>query len=223
MTETNELAKELVPPAIRIISIESQLGMMLGMAGETEEALAFMDSIVDQLQPPLSDYMNFSYTGIYKMADIRGEFRVTAEKTMAIESQFPPPFLPFVEMERAKIATWDGDNAATVRHVDRAFELLGQSHLAVALTDLSSSNMFIDAAELYVDAGAPAKAREWLEGILKVYPASAYAKLVLAKALLTNGDAARAKTELEEAVSIWSEADPTFFLLIEAQELLGAL
>ena len=223
LTETNELAKDLVPPAIRIISIESQLGMLLGMAGETEEALAFMDGIVDQLQPPMSDYMNFSYTSIYQMADMREEFRMIAEKTMAIESQLPQPFLPFVEMERAKIATWDGDDAAAVKHVDRAFELLGQSHLAVALNDLGSSGMFIKAAELYVDAGASAKARERLEGILKVYPASAHAKLVLAKALLAEGDAARAKTELEEAVSIWSEADRTFVLLVEAQELLSDL
>ncbi len=223
LTATNELAKDLVPPAIRILSIESQLGMLLSMAGETEEALAFMDGIVDQLQPPMTDYMNFSYTGIYKMADMREAFRATAEKTMAIESQLPAPFLPFVEMERAKIATWDGDNAAAVRHVDRALELLGQSHLAVALTDLSSSSMFVNAAELYVGAGASAKARERLEGILKVYPASAHARLVLAKALLAEGDAARAKTELEEAVSIWSGADRTFVLLGEAQELLSDL
>ena len=223
LTATNELAKDLVPPAIRILSIESQLGMLLSMAGETEEALAFMDGIVDQLQPPMTDYMNFSYTGIYKMADMREAFRATAEKTMAIESQLPAPFLPFVEMERAKIATWDGDNAAAIRHVDRALELLGQSHLAVALTDLSSSSMFINAAELYVDAGASAKARERLEGILKVYPASAHARLVLAKALLAEGDAARAKTELEEAVSIWSGADRTFVLLGEARELLSDL
>ncbi len=223
LTEINELAKELIPPALRIISIESQLGMMLAMAGETEEALAFTDGIVAQLQPPMSNYMNFSYTGIYKLADRREEFRAVAETTIAIESQLPPPFLPFVEMERAKIAIWDGDNAAAVGHVDRAFELLGQSHLAVAMTDLSSSNMFIGAAELYVDAGAPAKARTELEGILKVYPASAYAKLVLAKALLAEGDASGAKTELEEAVSIWAGADPSFVYLVEAEALLADL
>ena len=223
LTETVELAKDLVPPAIRILSIDSQRAMMLSMAGETEEALAFMDGITDQLQPPLSDYMSLSYTGIYKMADMREEFRANAEKTMAIESQLPPPLLPFLEMERASIATWDGDTAAAVRHADRAFELFGQSRLAIALTDLSSSNLFISVAELYVDAGAPAKARERLEQILRVYPASAYAKLVLAEALLAEGDAARAKTELEAAVSIWSEADPSFVHLVEAQELLRGL
>lgn len=49
LTEANELAKGLVPPALRITSIESQIGMMLGLAGETEEAIASMDAIVDQL------------------------------------------------------------------------------------------------------------------------------------------------------------------------------
>ena len=91
------------------------------------------------------------------------------------------------------------------------------------MTNLSSSDMFVAAAELYVDAGAAAKAREQLEGILKVYPASGYGKLVLAKALLAEGDAARAKAELEEAVSIWSEADRTFVHLVTARELLGDL
>jgi len=223
LTETNELAKDLVPPAIRIIRIESQLGMLLSLAGKTEAALAHMDGIVAQLQPPMSDYMNFSYTEIYRMADRREEFRAIAEKTRAIESQLPPPFLPFVEMERAKVATWDGDDAAAVRHVDHALELLGQSHLALVMNDLSGSNMFISAAELYVDAGASAKARERLEEVLKVYPASAHAKLVLAKALLAEGDATRAKAELDEAVSIWSEADGSFVFLVEAQELLSVL
>lgn len=223
VTEMNEVAKELVPPALRIISIEGQRGTMLSMVGETEEALAFMDGIVEQLQPPMSDYMNFSYTSIYQMAGMREEFTATAEKTIAIASQLPPPFLPFVELERARLAAWDGDDAAAVRHVDRAIELLGQSYLAVAMTNLSSSDMFVAAAELYVDAGAAAKAREQLEGILKVYPASGYGKLVLAKALLAEGDAARAKAELEEAVSIWSEADRTFVHLVTARELLGDL
>ena len=223
LTEANELAKGLVPPALRITSIESQIGMMLGLAGETEEAIASMDAIVDQLQPPMSHYMNFSYTGIYETAGMREEFRATAERTMAIESQLPPPFLPFVEMERAKIAIWDGDNAAAIGHIDRAFELLGQSVLSVTITDLNSSNIFIRAAGIYVEAGASVKARERLEGILKVYPANAYARLVLAKALLAEGDAAGAKTELEEAVSIWSEADPGFVYVVEAQALLRDL
>ncbi len=223
LTETNELAKDLVPPAIRLVTIESQLGMMLSMAGDTQAALTLMDSIVAQLQPPMSDYMNFSYMGIYGMADMREETRAIVEKTLAIESQLPAPFLPFVEMGRARLATWNGDDAIAVGHVDRAFELLGQSHLAVVLKDLSGSDMFINAAELYVDAGATAKARERLEGILKVYPASAYARLVLAKALLAEGDAAQAKTQLEEAVSTWSGADRSFVLLVEAQELLADL
>ena len=223
MTESNELAKDLVPPALRLLSIESQLSMMLSMAGKTEAALALMDGIVAQLQPPMTDYMNFSYMGIYDMADMREETRAIVEKTIAIEPQLPPPFLPFVEMGRARLATWDGDNAAALTHVDRAFELLGQSHLAVALKDLSGSDMFINAAELYVDAGAPARARQRVEGILTVYPASAYARLVLARALLAEGDADGARTELEEAVAIWSEADRSFVLLVEAQELLSNL
>jgi len=223
LTETNELAKDLVPPAIRLVSIESQLGMMLSMAGDTEAAITLMDGIVAQLQPPMSDYMNFSYMGIYNVADMREETRAIVEKMITIESQLPAPFLPFVEMGRARLATWDGDNAAALRHVDSAFQLLGQSHLAVALKDLSGSDMFINAAELYVDAGAPARARERLEGILTVYPASAYARLVLAKALLAEGDTARAKTQLEEAVSVWSGADSGFVFLVEAKELLGGL
>ena len=221
--EANELAKSFMPPAVRIANVESQEAGLLAYLGRTDEAIALADAVTAQLQPPLTDYMNFTYTTIYGIAEDQDGFRRWASKNQEIGSQFPEVFRPFLELESAQVSVWDGDNAAAIESLDRASALLEQSFLQVAQDALSTSDIYIGAAELYLEAGETEKAKAQLEDILRVFPSNGYAKLVLARALIAEDDTDNARLFLDDVLKLWAGADKSYVRLHQAEEVLASL
>jgi tetratricopeptide (TPR) repeat protein len=219
----NQLAENLMPPAQRIISIEGQKAAMLMLLGRFDEALAAADEVAAKLQPPLNQYMNFSYTSIHAAAGNRDEFRRWAQASRDARDQLPQFFAAIMALEQAQISIWDGDLAAAVTSIDSASAMLGQSILQVLLDSLSVSDLFVDIARLYLEAGATGKARAQLEAVLRVYPGNARAKFMLARTLIADGDADNARLFLEDAIELWSKADDEFRYLRQAREVMSLL
>jgi len=167
--------------------------------------------------------MNFTYTTIYGAADDREGYREWANKTQQVRDQLPPIFFPFIELESARLAIWDGEFDVAIPYLDRSRELLGQSMLQLFQNNLSMSSLHVILAELYLEANAIDDSREILEEILKVFPASAYAKLVSAKVHLAEGNEEAGRKALVEALDIWSGADADNIFVIEARSLLSGL
>ncbi len=218
-----EAAKALVPPMVRLVNIENQRANLLILLGRRTEALAIADEIMAQLQPPLDTYMNFTYTAIYGELDERDAFRTWAEKTRAARDQLPEVFEPFIEIEAARIAIWDGDSDAAITHLDRARELLGQSFIKTIQDNLSTYFMHAGVAELYLDAGAIDKAQSHLDGVLRVFPDFAFAKLVAARIRLAQGDEPAARALLTDALATWSLADDDYTHRQRARRLLAEI
>ena len=221
--EINEIAKAFMPPMVRLISIENQQSSLLVLLGRTDEAIAIADHITAQLQAPMDAYMNFTYTSIYDEADDREAFREWVIRTRQTKDQLPPIFLPFIEMQSARLAIWDGKLDAAIPQLDRASELLGQSLIQVFQSNLSLSFLHVILAELYLEANAIDDARERLEEILKGFPANAYAILVSAKVHLAQGNEEAGREALAQALDIWSEADTDYIYGIEAKSLMSRL
>ena len=221
--EASELAKSFMPPAVRIANVEGQEAGMLALLGRTDEAIAFADAIAAQLQPPMTNYLNFTYTNIYGIADNREEYRGWAGKNQQAGSQLPDVFQPFLEMESAQISVWDGDFAAAIKSLDRASAMFEQSFLQVAQDNLSTSDIHIGAAELYLEAGETQKAKAQLEDILRVFPSNGYAKLVLARVLIAEGDTDNARLFLNDVLELWAGADEGYVRLKRAEEVLASL
>jgi tetratricopeptide (TPR) repeat protein len=221
--EASELAKAFLPPAVRIFNVESQEAGMLALLGQTEAAIAFADTVGAQLQAPMTHYLNFTYTNIYDTADNREEFRRWARKNQEVEAQLPDVFKPFLDMESAQISIWDGDNDAAVESLDRASAMFDQSFLQVAQDSLSTSDIYIGMAELYLEASETEKAKAQLEEILRVFPSNAYAKLVLAEVLVAEGDTDNARLFLNEVLDLWAGADEGYVRLKRAEEILARL
>ena len=205
--EVNELAKGILPPTIRLVSIESQQATMMAMLGKSEEALALLDSITTQLQPPLDAFLNFSYTTIYAETGDRDAFREWARKSRESQDQLPEVFTPFIEIDTALVAIWDEEFDVALVHLDRARELLGQSVIQVQQDNLGSAALKARIAELYLQANAIEKFESQIDAVLKVFPAEAYAKLILAKYHVSRGDSDAARAALNDALGIWSDAD----------------
>ena len=98
-----------------------------------------------------------------------------------------------------------------------------QSFLQVALDSLSTSDIYIGVAELYLEAGETEKAKAQLEEILRVFPSNAYAKLILAEVLVAEGDTDSARLFLDEVLTLWAGADEGYVRLKRAEEALASL
>ena len=223
LAEISELAKELMPPMVRLLQIESQKAGLIAMLGRTDEAIRSAEAISAQLQPPLDSYQFFTYTAIHELADNRAEYREWVDKVVEAEAQLPEPFKAFIKMQAARIAIWDGNYDLAVDHTDRAKALLGLSMVQLMQSNLNTSSVHVDIAKLYFEAGAVDKARIQLQEVLKVFPSFAYAKLVSAKVYREMGNEEVAKQLLVEALEVWSVADVDYILSREAKDLLGTL
>ena len=221
--EIVELSRSFMPPMVRLMNLENQRSSLLVLLGRYDEALANADAITAQVQAPFDTLMNFTYTEIYLRSGEREAFRERAAQSRESMGQFPEVLKTFIATETAQIAIWDGDFATAVGEIERAQEMLDTSLLKVLVGNLSTSSVYVGIAELYLAAGAPQKARDVLERVLRVFPSYAYAKLTLAKVLLGEGDAAGARPLLESALEVWAVADADYVHRREAEELLASL
>ncbi|HZX22551.1 MAG TPA: tetratricopeptide repeat protein [Woeseiaceae bacterium] len=221
--EIVELSRSFMPPMVRLMNLENQRSSLLVLLGRYDEALANADTITAQVQPPFDSFMNFTYTEIYARTGDREAFRKRAAQSRRAMGQYPEVLKSFIATETAQIAIWDGDLETAVSEIDRAKEMFDTSLLQVLVGNLSSSSVYVGIAELYLKAGAPEKARDALERVLKVFPSYAYAKLTLAKVLIGEGDEAGARPLLESALEVWSAADADYVHRQEAEELLATL
>ena len=221
--EINEIAKGFMPPLVRLMSIESQQTNLLVLLGKTDEAIAIADQITAQLQAPIDAYMNFNYTSIYDAANDREAYRDWVNRTLQVQDQLPPFFQPFIEMRLGRLAIWDEEFDVAMPHLDRASELLGQSLIQVFQSNLNSSTIHVILAELYLEAKALDESRERLEGILKIFPANGYAKLVSAKVHAAQGNVEAGREALVEALEIWSDADADYIHGVESRSLMDRL
>ena len=221
--EANDLAQNLVPPFNRIIGIEAQQATMLALLGRFDEALELLDNVALQLEPAMSLNLNFLYTRIHREADNRDEFRRWAEASRNGRDQLPDFYETFMALEQAQIDIWDENFDAATANVDAAIKMLGQSILRTLADSLGASEKYVEAARLYLEAGATNKAKDQLETVLRVYPGYAYAKLMLARVLIADGDVDNARLFLEDAIGLWSDADEEYLHLQQAREQLASL
>ncbi len=221
--QANELAERILPPAVRIFTIEAQVANMLSLMGRFDESLELLDGIAAKLQPPMSLYLNSTYSAINGRAGNRDEFRRYAKASQDASDQLPDFYKGILALEQAQIEIWDENFEAALESLDAANAILGQSVLQTLLDSLGVSELYVNVARLYLEAGSVDKAKAELEAVLRVYPSYPYAKLILAQALIASGDADDARLILEEVINVWSDADDEFRYLREARETLTSL
>jgi len=143
--------------------------------------------------------------------------------TQDARGQLPRFYNAIIGLEQAQIDIWDQDFDAALANIDAANAMLGQSILQTLLDSVAVTEIFVNTARLYLEAGATDKARDQLEAVLRIYPANAYAKYILAEVLMAEGDIGNARMFLEDAVALWSDADDDFLYLQQARATLTSL
>ena len=158
-----------------------------------------------------------------RQADNRDEFQRWAQATRDARDQLPEFYNAIMALDQAQIDIWEENFDSAIANVDDASAMFGKSVLQTLLDDLGASEIFVNIARLYLEAGAVDKARDQLEAVLRVNPSYAYGKFMLARVLTAAGDVDNARLFLEEAMSLWSEADEEFLYLQRARELMASL
>ena len=215
----SEVALELLPPTIRQFTVGTQKSGLLAQIGNTEEAVAILDAILANLQPPQSHYMSVIYSGLYSVSGDREAAREWAERSIATRDQMPEPMQLLITIGEAQLAAWDGEHAEALRLTDIARERLGASYLQLFESDLGVFSMYVGLAELYMEAGEHQKAEAELEQVLKLYPGNGEAKVTLARSLVLRGELDRARQLLAEARTIYANADSDFVFLGRIESL----
>ena len=150
----------------------------------------------------MSSHLNFMYTSIYGAADNREGFRRWSQASYEMRNQLPELYAPIIALERAQISIWDGDFDAAVAGIDEAKVILDQSVITVLMDNLIVTDLFVNVALLYLDAGATDKAKSQLEDVLLAYPSNAYAMFILGRTLVAEGDEENARLFLENAIEL---------------------
>ena len=221
--ELSEAAKASMPPMLRIMSVEVQLASLMAARGEFGEAVAYLDSLVKPLEPPISWYFAFNYAQVHYLAGNREQYRYWVDENVQRRAQYPELLHPIVDTQAAQIAIWDDDIETALAQLDRARGALEQSFINVAQDSLTTLEPYIGLARLYVEAGAPEQARPILEDVLRVFPANGPARLVEAELLVTEGKMDEARVALEQALAVWVDADDEYVHLREARELMDRI
>ena len=220
--EANEAAKAFMPPIVRMLSVENPMISSYVLLGQFDKALTEYQLMESQLQPPMNAYVYFGYTHLYSEMGDEEKFREWAEKTYAVRDTMPELFVTFVEFDQARVAVFDEDYARAVSILEAAEESLQKSLLSFVQDSLASSQIHTQLAYLYTKAKEPQRALDYLDGVLRVYPALAEGHLVSAKAHFDLGDKQAAKASLNQALEIWSDADSDFVRLVDAKEFSQA-
>ncbi len=218
-SELNEAAKATMPPTLRIMGVEAQLASLMAARGETTEAVAHLDQLVELLEPPVSWYIAFNYVQVYELAGDREQYRYWAEQNAQRREQYPELLHPIVDAQTAQLAIWDDELEVALGQLDRSRDALGQSFLNVAHDSLTTLEPYIGLARLYVQAGAPEQARAILDDVLRVFPSSGHARFVLAELLVDEGRLDDAQSALDQAFAVWANADDDYVYLRQAREL----
>ena len=101
--------------------------------------------------------------------------------------------------------------------------LIGESLIQLVDSDLGVFELRIGLADLYLDAGANAKAQVVLQEVLRLYPGNAHAKLIFATSLAAENESDRASELLREIASTYASADEDFLYLRKMRELADEL
>ncbi len=219
----NEAAKAFMAPVVRLLSVENPMISSYVLLGQFEKALAEYQRMESQLQPPVNAYVYFGYTHLYSEMGDEDKFREWAAKTYAIKDSLPELFGTFVEFDQARVAIYDEEYEKAVAILEEAEEHLQKSLLSFMQDSLVSSQIHTLLAHLYTKAQQPQRALDYLEGVLKVYPALAEAHLVRAQSHFDLGNKEAAKTALDITLDIWKNADPDYVRYVTAQTLAESL
>jgi tetratricopeptide (TPR) repeat protein len=182
-------------------------------AGRAEEALALLDSLEAQLEPPQDALVPLGRMSLYEAMERPDELEAAVAEATAM-------------MERTGLQALEGDIAY---FSGRVRELRGDFEGAITVyereQELNPSDTSVpnQLGRCYREMGELDRAEELIIQTLSARPSHAQARVELAKVYERMGRLDDAIAQVEQALVTWAPADPEYRPAQEARELLAGL
>lgn len=224
LARMDEVAKEFLPPVLRIVQIGATIAGTQVLLGEFDEARATIENMRRQMQPPFDAYLDFSSLGIEQEAGNKEAYMVALEKAEAFYAASQNEALkPFLLWGQAHAALWNNERARASDLLSKALEAYEQSFVKTVSESAVNLETKLDLVRMMIRLDALGKAEAELEEMHKRAPAVGTIRHAMALLLIKQGELDAARQQLETALEIWARADDDYLRYQEARALLASL
>ncbi|MEM9171999.1 MAG: tetratricopeptide repeat protein [Pseudomonadota bacterium] len=224
LKEFEPVARRVLPPLLYSLQFEGAEVVMMVLAGmSTDQAVARLDEIISNTQPPWDQFLRSYELPVRAVAkDPEGYARSLAEIEAFAGAQNNNNLELQLNVARAHNAVLAGEPDKAREFIDLSLEAAKTSVLNL-LNNTAIFNTRTDMYDLLRQIGEPALAVDGLRQILAEYPGYSLAHLRLAQALFALNDKTAARAALNRALELWQNADEGFVYVAEANALAAAL
>lgn len=217
--EIDQLAQTFMVPLARILGIGTARAQFHAQRGELEVAVALMDEMTGQIDPPMDGIVTFFKLGVLQVADAREQFRQTMLEVEVFREEVQLTMLdPFFLQYQALMASWDGHFEQALKQHQQA-QLLMESSIFALQDPRVLPSMQVQKSVYLNQIGRPEEAVELLRSLLARFPADPIAMLELASILVEQGQTEEAVDTLSQLFKLWGQADSEYLDYQRAQAL----
>lgn len=219
----DERAAEYMIPVERMFSFGLQIAAIHASAGDHERALAVVDDLSADLQPPLDIFAEFGRLSIYQVMEDKDAYRTSLQRLQTAMQAMPNPIMaPVILSAEATLAAWDEDYNQAIELFEAALDAIRRSFLS--LQDPFQERMLqLQYATTLREAGRLEASTAEFDNVLRQYPGFAKAHSEKAKLLNDLGQIDQAMSAMDTALELWKNADESYVDYVQAKAYANQL
>jgi tetratricopeptide (TPR) repeat protein len=209
--EMDALATRFLPPISRVLQLGLQRTTFLAMIGEGEQAMADIEQMRNELQPPLDGLVMFAELNLYRTLDEKQAYRDTHAQLSAFfeKNPFPGVILDLLRNYTVIITRWDGEYEKSLTVFDELLVSYRRSFVSLQTPEVLEETRLEKAITLRL-AGRLEEAAEIFNDLLSLSPANPRALLELAQVRIDQEQLPQARESLLALQTIYANADPDY-------------
>ncbi len=222
--QMDELSAAFQAPIFRAFSYGFTVADAYARLGEFESAEQRLVELKSELQPPLDTYVEYGYMGLAELKGDQERYQQALDTVAKFNEVYQNPVNEtFLLQGNAQLAIWAGDFAKSASIYTEAIDSLTKNIVNLNAVE-SLEDYELRLARCMRMAGRYEQSYERLQSLLKRFPASPTARLELAELFVDQDDADSATEQLQQALSVWDNADNGYAELrraLDIKERLG--
>jgi len=219
LDEMREYSRSFMNPLAQMMMFGSKEVAYLAYLGDFEQAWQLFENMKSGTKPPFDELLNMMASTIH---ELQGNFQLAGEaieKFEVFKNEFEMSvYDQFIYVGKATKYKNMGDYEKALEFHDLAISETKQSFITLNSFSVIDDFQYRKADTLHA-SGRHQEAIDLLAVVLKRNPLYAQCLVLKAKALRALGDEQAAMASLQQASSVWEQADPDFKDLVALEEL----
>lgn len=219
LDEMREYSRSFMNPLAQMMMFGSKEVAYLAYLGDFAQAWQLFENMKSGTKPPFDELLNMMASTVH---ELQGNFQLAGEaieKFEVFKNEFEMSvYDQFIYVGKATKYKNMGDYDKALEFHDLAISETKQSFITLNSFSVIDDFQYRKADTLHA-SGRHQEAIDLLAVVLKRNPLYAQCLVLKAKALRALGDEQAAMTSLQQASSVWEQADPDFKDLVALEEL----